>query len=270
VRAEKRRLLRGDDPKDPISDADAFAGGGTSKNSPQVIIRGLPGSQYHSPPRPTPAGARGRSGAHIIDSEDSMDDLSVGHYKVSAPSLPDKRKLSELQSAKTKKDVAQAHTISDTSDEEIDMLEKGNIKPVTFPASKKAASKEKKLGQDRYQVLQVFSPSHTWFLGDSKKEWFLVYSGVDGLLSIEGEDAPPLSMGVNSISIVEYTEECSKMTVHKSRDNSFRGATHIHITLTSPDHSIKLAKQLASSSTIKAVPKARSVFCMSLTAIVPC
>lgn len=258
VRPENRRPLRGDDPKDPITDTTDAAAGEASKYTPQVVIKGLKGSSYDSPPHPDPPSIA-RPAAQLIDSEDSMDDLSAGHYKKPLPTLSDKRKRSEPQPARTKKENVEPQTIHDTSDEETGKLEDGNIKPTNFPPSKKAPPKEKKPGQERYQIFQVFSPTHPWFLGDANRELFVVYNRVDGDLSIEGQGIPRLVMTVNSISSVEYSEESSKIIIHKSRDNSFGRSINISLTLSNANDSVKLAKLLALSTTTKALPKSRFV-----------
>jgi hypothetical protein len=257
---KQRRPLRGDDPKDPITDADATVNDGTSKSVPKVIIQGLPGSAFHSPPSSKNMTSRNLAAAQLIDSEDSMDDLSVEHYTKPRPSLSNKRNRPESQSTQPKKDTTQAETIHDSSEEEIGTLAKGNIQPTPFPTSKKATPKIKKSGQERYPVFQMFSPKHPWLL-DGKKEWFLIYNRLAGSLSIEGEKVPPyFSLTTNSISTIIYCEESSKLIVRKSADNSFGGASDILFTLASTDHSVKLAKVLAAlSSTIRATPKHRFV-----------
>lgn len=255
-KAENRRSLRGDDPKDPITDTDAPADRGMSKSTPQVVIKGLKGSGYGSPPSPSLTRDK-LPAAQFIDSEDSMDDLAAGHYK--KPTLSEKRKRSEPQASRPNKETTEPQTIHASSDEEIDKLEEGNIKPTKFPPSKKATPKEKKPGQDRCQILQVFSESHAWFLGNADIEWFVVYNRMEGSLSIEGKDAPRLSMPVNSISQIEYSEESSKLVIHKSRDNTFGKSIRILFTLKNANDSAKLAKQLAVSSTTKALCKSRFV-----------
>lgn len=256
-----RRHLHGEGPKDPIADADVTMSEDISKSVPEVIIDGLPGSKFLSPPHPNESSARGLAASQVIDSEDSIDDLSVEHYKKPRPSLSNKRQQFEPQSAPPKRDTVQVETIHDSSDEEIGTLEKGNIQSTAFPASKKIALKMEKSGQVRYQVLKVFSPKHPWFLDDPKKEWFLIYNRVGGSLSIEGEDVPPyLNMTTNSISTITYGEESSNLIIRKSSDNSFCGATNILLTLTNSNNSVKLAQELALSSTIKALPKNRFVF----------
>lgn len=252
--------------KRPVNGEDMTIHGGGSRRMPQVKIRGLPGSPYKTPQQPSTR-ARGVAAAQLIDSEDSMDDLSAGHYKtIPPPSVPEMRKRSQQQPLKRKADVVQAETIHDTSEEEIDVLEKGNIKSTAFPASKKAAPKDKKPGQDRFRVLQVFSSSHPWFLGDVNQEWFVAYNRMDGILKIEHKDAPPQAMTTACISLVEYSEECAMLKIHKSRDNTFGGSTQIHLTLASSSDSERLAKALGlSASVIKLVPKSRFVFYISFT-----
>lgn len=255
-----RRILRGDDPKDPIADADMTIGEGLSASVPEVIIKGLPGSKFLSPPRPKGNSARDCAEAQLIDSEDSMDDLSVDHYTKPRSNLSSKRKRSEPQSTPPLKEALQAETIHDSSDEEIGMLEKGNIQPAAFQTSKKAAPETKRSRQDRYQVLQVYSSKHPWLLDDPKKEWFFVYNRIGGSLGIEGQNIPPhFYMTTNSISMIIYCEESSKLIIRKSSDNSFGGATNILFTLTNSDHSVKLAKELALNATIKALTRDRFV-----------
>ena len=254
------------DAKVPGNGEDLTIAEGASKSMPQVKIRGLPGSPYKSPPQPSTR-ARGPATAQLIDSEDSMDDLSAGHYKKIRPiSVSKLLKRPPQQPVKRKADAVQAETIHDTSEEEIDVLEKGNIKPTAFLASKKAAAKDKKPGQDRFRLLQAFSSSHPWFLGDANQEWFVVYNSMDGILKIEAKDAPPLAMTTACISMVEYSEECAMLTIHKSRDNTFGKSIQIHLTLTSSSDSERLAKEIRSSaSVIKLIPKSRFVFYVFLT-----
>jgi sentrin-specific protease 7 len=279
VRLDESQTLNGEDPNDPISDAEKKAvkkaDRNPSKSYPEVILRGyrstsLRRSTGHSKFKPNAARANAErerrkhlAETPVIDSEDSVDDLSAEHYKAS-PGSPDKHNRSANLSAATKMNADRAQTIPDSSDEEITKLEKGNIKPTAFSASKKVNPKETKLGQAKYEVLQVFSAAHPWFLGGSRKEWSLFHDRDKGLLSIEGEDTPPLKMAVNPISSIEYSEDNSKMIIHKSRDNSFGGAVNICITLGSPIESEVLTRQIALSPTIKSILKSRLVFCIAL------
>jgi sentrin-specific protease 7 len=279
VRLDESQTLNGEDPNDPISDAEKKAvkkaDRNPSKSHPEVVLPGYRStsrrrSTGHSKFKPNVARAnaererrRHLAQTPVADYEDSVDDLSAEHYKA-PPGSPDKRNRTRHLSAATKMNADRAQTIPDSSDEEITKLEKGNIKPTAFLASQKVNPKEKKLRQAKYEVLQVFSPAHTWFLGGSKKRWSLFHDRDNGLLSIEGEDTPPLRMAVNPISKIEYSQDNSKMVIHKSRDNSFGGATIVCITLGSPTESKALTLQIALSPTIRSILKPRLVFCIAL------
>jgi sentrin-specific protease 7 len=235
-----------------------------------------------------------------------MDDLSAGHYKKSTPAIPEKRKGLMEPSAERKNDsglaqviedtlgvrkkrrrlqkqsdepevIGDAQAIHDTSDEEIHLLEKSNIKPTLFAASegvrskvfpsKKAAPKDKRV-KETFRLVQLFSSSHTWFLGDEKKEWAIVHDASNSVLSIEGKDAIPMSMTTGCISLIEYSEDSAKITIHKSKDNTFGSTAQIHVTLAGIDDSVRLSSSIsAKNPTMKLTRKTKLVFCPFLTTI---
>lgn len=287
--------------KQPISVEDLTESDDPSVVQPKVLIKGLPGSKFNSPVKMAPTHDQSRAAAQHIESEESMDDLSVGHYKKPTYAIQEKRKrfmqpsverknepglskviLDSLASQNKRRrskrqsdnseEIGYAQTIHDTSDEEIHLLEKSNIKPTSFAASDgarskkassiKAAPKDKRPIKETFKLLQLFSPSHPWFLGDSEKEWALVHNISDGVLSIEGKDAISMSMRTGCISLIEYSDHCAMMTIHKSKDNTFGSAGHIHITLASIDDCAQVASAiLTKNPTVKLTRKTKLVFC---------
>jgi hypothetical protein len=201
------------------------------------------------------------SRSHQDHYADGFDDLSAEHYDASQM-LPSKPKRSKAIPAEAKKSGAtQALSINDISDDEVDILKDADIKPTTFPSSKKSNLK-KKVGGETYEVLQIFSAGHPWFFGGDRKSRSLIYDINDGLLRIEGGDTPPLTTAVNSISNVEFSDDNAKMVIHKSRDRTFGGATQICLTLGGADQSAALAKRI-SSPVIKLIHKSGSVYLLS-------
>jgi hypothetical protein len=266
---------------DPISDEDDNNARDLDKTTPQVVLKGY-GSSSHDLPGPKPNTGRARADSRgskasitptrVIGSDGSVDDLSAEHYKAPPPNSPDKRGRSKYFPPGAPKDAVQAQTINDTSDEENRALEKGNIKPTAFAVPKKANAKERKL-EERYHVLQVLSPSHTWLPGDDQQQWTLIYDISNDLIRIEGEGAPSLTMAVNGINIIEYSRDSSRIIIRKGRDHSdandqkFNEATNIFLTLGDSSESVALAKRLTSKHTIKSIRKERLVSCVAVVAI---
>jgi hypothetical protein len=281
----------GEDPNDPISDTGMESPRRCNKSTPQVIIRSPEDTAFRGSPRSKPGTARagldstkhatenglkskyfpqahqpkrdsqrdlGQTKAntsknHQDHQEDNVDDLSAEHYNSPRGSLG-KRNRS------TKSEAGQAVAIEDSSDDEITALKNGNIKPSTFPSSKK--QKSGKFGEDRYEISQIFSATHVWFHGGNRKRWFLLHDRDNNSLRIEGDDAPSLGMGLVSINSIEFGEESANVVIHKSRDNGFGGATQLCLTLGDSNQSKALAKGL-SGPTIKAIHKTGFVYCVT-------
>lgn len=117
----------------------------------------------------------------------------------------------------------------DSSSEDEDRIKKGAIKPTPFaPSKRRKVSKTNKNGDEEFEVLQVFSPKHKWFVPNGALKWSMLLN-TETLMVLDHEKAPfkHLIMQPKSITKIELSDESpTKMILHKTKEDQVAEGEH--------------------------------------------
>jgi sentrin-specific protease 7 len=174
--------------------------------------------------------------------------------------------LEKLKRSKSVSKSRHPHAISpsfDDDSEDEDTRRSKEIKRTNFRSAK--ISKDSASIEERYEIKEVFCPTHAWLLAgeDQKHGWSIVQDGKTGILKVlngrgrEVEDLVLKSMSINKILL---SEDCSKMQLIKSTDETVKRAPHIFLELETPQKAARFANKIKDySPTISIIWRSRFV-----------
>ena len=125
-----------------------------------------------------------------------------------------------------------------------------DIYPTGFGTSKKGKAKVLVSGE-KYNVLQIFSPSRIWLAGPNKKLWSL-HQNTNGatleFLDERGEPVQGLTLMLVSINKIIRAKSNSKLIIHKSRDQTADNSDKICVELSDRDETSTFIQKLEEST----------------------
>jgi hypothetical protein len=211
------------------------------------------------------------SNTHYED-EASVDELSteqlppgeLKHYKKAQQLLRQKDRFEDLSAdSRGGNSRQQSIILGDSSDDE-SRRKKSDIQRTNFGNSKKV-KQPKPSGEERFNVLQVYSSSHRWLVSSEKKTWSLHENCKAGLLSFfddQGAAVPGLVLNPNSITKYMRADKYPKIVIHKSSDSTAHRSSKICVEFSERDAAIALLERIK-----KVIPSVGDLFKERLTII---
>jgi hypothetical protein len=150
----------------------------------------------------------------------------------------------------------QSIILGDSSDDE-KRRKKSNIQRTNFSNSKKGRQ-PKPSGEERFNVLQVYSSSHRWLFSSEKKTWSLHENCKAGLLSFfddQGAAVPGLVLNPKSITKIMRADNYPKIVIHKSTDSTAHRSSKICVEFSERDAAIALLERIK-----KVIPNVGDLF----------
>jgi len=199
------------------------------------------------------------------EDEASLDELSTEqippaerkHFQVAQQLLRREDNVEDLSAASRGSNSRQQSIVLEDSSDDENRRKKSDMNRTEFSNTKKV-KQSKPREEERFVVLQVYSPSYKWLLA-GKKTWSLHENCQAGLLTFfddQGAAVPGLELNPNSIGKIERGKDNSKIVIHKSKDQTANRSSQICVEFLERDEgSILIERMKKFSPLITGVPK---------------
>jgi hypothetical protein len=199
------------------------------------------------------------------EDEASLDELSTEqippaerkHFQVAQQLLRKEDNVENLSAASRGSNSRQQSIVLEDSSDDENRRKKSDMQCTNFGNSKKV-KQPKPSGEERFDVLQVYCPSHRWLVSSENKTWSLHENCKAGLLSFfddQGAAVPGLVLNPKSITKYMRADNYPKIVIHKSSDSTAHRSSKICVEFSERDAAITLLERIK-----KAIPNVGDLF----------
>lgn len=196
------------------------------------------------------------------DSDGSMDELAMGYKspnQKTARQLLARRKQLDGSSAQAKT-TQEPEVDVDTSEDELKAEGTNKKADIISTEFRKKRKPEQVKGEDRYTLVQIFTPRCKYLVGGYDKPWVLVRDQTSGVLTVRdhgGSLVQDLEIMPSNVLKFIRGEGTAKIHLRKSADNTLQGSPSICLELGDAEQCANLHEKMQKQTpTISLIPKA--------------